>query len=108
VDIDEEKVHLGEKAAKLLGLKIYHSVQDIRSLGFSSNTFDYVFCISVIEHIPYYDQPKALSELSRVLKPGGILVVSFDFGWAGADYPIFTPLEVVDRVILPTGLSSLR
>jgi SAM-dependent methyltransferase len=105
VDLDERKVYLGEKAAKKLGLKIHHSVQDLRSLGFSNDTFDYVFCICVIEHIPYYDQPKALRELARVLKPGGILVVSFDFGWAAADYPIFTPLEVVDRIVIPTGLS---
>lgn len=46
----------------------------IMSLPFSDNHFDVVICAEVLEHLP--DAQKAISELLRVLKPGGPLVVS--------------------------------
>lgn len=42
---------------------------DICNLPFDDNDFDVILCNHVLEHIP--DQEKALSELFRVLKPGG-------------------------------------
>ena len=43
---------------------------DICDLPFEENTFDVVFCNHVLEHIE--DDKKAMSELYRVLKPGGM------------------------------------
>ena len=42
---------------------------DICNLPFEDNTFDVILCNHVLEHIP--DDTKAMSELYRVLKPGG-------------------------------------
>ena len=42
---------------------------DILDLPFEDNLFDFVFCNHVLEHIE--DDAKAMSELFRVLKPGG-------------------------------------
>tara|TARA_R110001592_G_scaffold177361_1_gene417658 strand:+ start:2164 stop:2928 length:765 start_codon:yes stop_codon:yes gene_type:complete len=42
---------------------------DICNLPFEENSFDVIFCNHVLEHIP--DDTKAMSELFRVLKPGG-------------------------------------
>lgn len=42
---------------------------DICNLPFASDSFDIVLCNHVLEHIP--DHRKALSELYRVMKPGG-------------------------------------
>src|SRR6185437_707687 len=39
-------------------------------------TYDVVTCVSVVEHIYYKRQ--AIAELLRVLKPGGLLVLTFD------------------------------
>lgn len=47
---------------------------DINELPFEDETFDCVICAEVLEHIPEHE--KALSELVRVLKPRGQLVVS--------------------------------
>jgi len=43
---------------------------DILELPFDDNSFDIVFCNHVLEHIE--DDAKAMSELYRVLKPGGM------------------------------------
>ncbi|MFT6748909.1 MAG: SAM-dependent methyltransferase [Flavobacterium sp.] len=46
---------------------------DICNLPFADNDFDIVFCNHVLEHIP--DDTKAMQELYRVLKPGGMAVL---------------------------------
>lgn len=46
---------------------------DICNLPFKNNTYDVIFCNHVLEHIP--DDTKAMQELYRVLKPGGMAVL---------------------------------
>lgn len=43
---------------------------DICNLPFDDNSYDVIFCNHVLEHIP--DDTKAMKELFRVLKPGGM------------------------------------
>ena len=43
---------------------------DICNLPFEENQYDVIFCNHVLEHIP--DDAKAMQELYRVLKPGGM------------------------------------
>lgn len=43
---------------------------DICDLPFEDNLYDIIFCNHVLEHIP--DDSKAMQELYRVLKPGGM------------------------------------
>lgn len=45
---------------------------DICSIPLQNHTFDQVVCLEVIEHIK--DHNKALSEIFRILKPGGVLI----------------------------------
>lgn len=47
---------------------------DIRKLPFAAASFDCVICSEVLEHIP--EQQEALTELVRVLRPQGIIVIS--------------------------------
>lgn len=53
----------------------YH--YDIHDLKFENESFDAVVCISILEHIPY--PQKAISELCRVLKPGGKIWIQMPF-----------------------------
>jgi SAM-dependent methyltransferase len=46
------------------------------ALPYEAGTFDRALCLDVLEHLAYEDQPKALAELFRVLRPGGELLVS--------------------------------
>jgi SAM-dependent methyltransferase len=41
-------------------------------LPFENNTFEYIMCIDVLEHVDY---PKVLKEIHRILKPDGIVEI---------------------------------
>ena len=57
------------------------SLQDARSLQFPAAAFDVVYSMSVIEHVEGKSgDSQAVRELLRVLKPGGLLMVSVPFG----------------------------
>jgi SAM-dependent methyltransferase len=45
-----------------------------QGLPFNDDSYDFVFCIEVLEHVP--NPFGALTEMHRVLRPGGVLVVS--------------------------------
>ena len=48
----------------------------LTALPFDAGSFDRVLCLDVLEHLTFEEQPRALSEVFRVLKPGGQLLVS--------------------------------
>jgi SAM-dependent methyltransferase len=54
-------------------------VQDGRALTFADARFDAAYSVSVVEHIPEDGDCKAISELVRVVKPGGQIVVTVPF-----------------------------
>jgi SAM-dependent methyltransferase len=55
---------------------------DVHEIPFAENTFDVVFCNHVMEHVD--DDIQAMSEIYRVLKPGG---------WAIIQSPVYMYLE---------------
>ena len=58
------------QSAKERGKKVeQYDIMD-ESLPYADNSFDFVFCRHVIEHVPTDGQLKLVSEISRVLKPG--------------------------------------
>ena len=49
------------------------SIENATNIHYPAMKFDVVFVFTVLHHIPEY--PKALKEISRVLKPGGYLLI---------------------------------
>lgn len=48
----------------------------LTSLPYPDGSFDKALCLDVLEHLTFDEQPRALAELQRVLRPGGELLVS--------------------------------
>jgi SAM-dependent methyltransferase len=78
-----EGVLVDEYAGRLRieGLDPNYSSARVRSgsltaLPYDAGTFDRALCLDVLEHLTFEDQPRALAELHRVLKPGGAVLVS--------------------------------
>lgn len=103
------------------------SVEDGRRLSFGDASFDKVYSLSVLEHIPDEGDSACVSELARVLAPGGrcVITVPFwptsrtdwrapDFYWSGpsvddATGQVFyqrrySEADLWERLIDPSGL----
>jgi SAM-dependent methyltransferase len=48
----------------------------LTALPYEEARFDRALCLDVLEHLTFEEQPRALAELYRVLRPGGELLVS--------------------------------
>lgn len=70
---------------------------DIHEIPFQENTFDVVLCNHVLEHVR--DDIKAMSEIKRVLKPGGfsILQVPFFYPLPEKTFEDFTITDAKER-----------
>ena len=76
VDLSEWIIERARENVKTSGLEKAISIQraNILSLPYKDRTFSYILCWGVLMHIPELE--KALSELVRVLKSGGMLIIS--------------------------------
>jgi len=97
VDINPAFVQAAQEAARLLNISSLDArVGDMRDLSqFADESFDVVISCSVLEHLPAQDQEIALRAVARVLKPGGLVGLTFDFGPAapGANEYLSPPHE---------------
>ena len=107
VDINPQKLADTRTTTPALGLAMDHVLASITDLPFAPESFDAVFCVCVIEHVARAEQGRGMRELGRVLRPGGVLAVTFDYGCEGADNPFLSPQEVVDRLIVPSELAVI-
>lgn len=78
-----EGILVEEYAGRLAieGIDAHYSSARVRSgsltaLPYAEATFDRALCLDVLEHLTFEEQPRALAELFRVLRPGGLLLVS--------------------------------
>lgn len=79
-DILDESVTMIAGLAQELHLKnVVVAKEDVFHLSFPEGTFDVVFCDAVIQHLPQYQN--AVKEMIRVLKPGGVLILSSVNSW---------------------------
>ncbi len=76
IDVSPEMLQKAQEKALTVELNKRTEFQsgNLISLSFADEVFDCVLCWGVLMHIP--DVETALSELIRVLKPGGFLVIS--------------------------------
>lgn len=61
---------------------VTYQVENALALSFPDNHFDLIVSVEVIEHVGQPEQ--MLSEIKRVLKPGGVLIMTFprqEFPW---------------------------
>jgi 2-polyprenyl-3-methyl-5-hydroxy-6-metoxy-1,4-benzoquinol methylase len=81
-DILDEEVESSRRYAAAQGLygdgpgRVTAQIQDGRQLKFPDDSFDAVFSVSVLEHIPEDGDSRTIRELVRVVKPGGLVIVT--------------------------------
>lgn len=71
IDLDHKMINLARQK-HYVGKAEFH-VADVTNLPFKNCTFDAVIDFGVIHHVPYWK--KAVEQIIRVVKPGGLLVL---------------------------------
>lgn len=108
-DILPEAIRLSHRYAAAQGLegrgpgRVHSEVQDGRALTYADNSFDAAYSVSVLEHIPDSGDSTAIRELVRVVRPGGLVVVTvpYDLGYRET----FVRGPVYERT--PTGSETI-
>ncbi len=90
-DYAGKMVQAAEQRLKREGLKAEKlTVDSVLDIPYPDSMFDAVVCLAVIDHVPDDERSKAVSELARVLKPGGTLYINtpnkYAFHWRTGHY----------------------
>jgi len=109
LDIDTALSHWTNHVAKRHGWKLQASTHNLVASPALEDwgLFDAVISFSVLEHIPKAAQPLILERLARLLKPGGIFALTFDFGPEAPVNDAVRDLAEVERLVAATGLKYL-
>jgi ubiquinone/menaquinone biosynthesis C-methylase UbiE len=90
LDMSAAMLKIAEEKADRLDLNIDFHEGDMAHLPFEDHSFDAVVCMLAIMHIPPENRERVFLEASRVLKPGGRIIIS-------AKNSLFERLSSVDR-----------
>jgi ubiquinone/menaquinone biosynthesis C-methylase UbiE len=71
VDFSAEMLRFAEKYAKKFGFNVELTLADVRRLPYPDDSFDRAIAVATYHHLMGGEHQTALTELRRVLKPGG-------------------------------------
>jgi len=74
-DLSPECINVCKKRAEEQRVKIDFVCTDVEDLKFKDNSFDGLISFSTLRYLP--DMKKALSEIRRVVKPSGTILIDF-------------------------------
>ena len=77
IDNSDEALDQSREFLKKYNLNINLSKADMRKLPYDDEFFDIVFSYNASIHLTKADTKKAVTEMFRVLKPGGLLCMNF-------------------------------
>lgn len=98
LDISKSFVEIARRNAANVGLKIDFREGNASAMPFQDNTFDFTFCQAAFKN--FSEPVRAIAEMHRVLRPGGISVIS--------DLRRDASAAEIEREIKGMGIGSLN
>ena len=98
LDISKSFVEIARNNAAEAGLKIDFREGNASAMPFEDNTFDFTFCQAAFKN--FSEPVKAIAEMHRVLRPGGVSVIS--------DLRRDASPEEIDREVRGMGLGRVN
>ena len=98
LDISKSFVEIARNNAAAAGLKIDFREGNASAMPFQDDTFDFTFCQAAFKN--FSEPVKAIAEMYRVLRPGGVSVIS--------DLRRDAPREEVEREVKGMGLGPIN
>ncbi len=99
IDISPAMLAIAHDRARQLGREVDLREADASALPFGDASFDTVVCTFSLCAIP--DHHHAVSEMHRVLRPGGLLLLADHV--AGSAWPVRATQRLLETVSVPTG-----
>ena len=96
-DLSPGMLGIAQTRARQLGRVVDLREADAQALPFPDASFDTVVCTFSLCAIP--DERRAVSEMTRVLRPGGLLLLADHI--AAATWPVRTIQRMIDLVTVP-------
>ena len=96
-DLSPGMLGIAQTRARQLGRTVDLREADAQALPFPDACFDTVVCTFSLCAIP--DERRAVSEMTRVLRPGGLLLLADHI--AGASWPLRALQRMIDTVTVP-------
>jgi ubiquinone/menaquinone biosynthesis C-methylase UbiE len=87
IDLTARAVEHTRRRLELFGLESSLATGDAEHLTFQENAFDSVYSWGVLHHSP--DTPKAIAEVHRVLRPGGVARIMIYHKWSLVGYMLW-------------------
>ena len=81
IDPYAEAIEAARRIASQLDVPARYVVAEAQQLPFPDDSFDVVFSYSVLQHFTKEEAVRALSEIGRVLRPGGTALLQFANAW---------------------------
>ncbi|HEV8064315.1 MAG TPA: class I SAM-dependent methyltransferase [Acidimicrobiales bacterium] len=96
VEVDQEAA--AKLEARYAGTNVEILVADATALEFEDESFDSAACFTMLHHVPTVAmQNKVLSEILRLLRPGGVLIASDSLASDGLHHfhegDVYNPIE---------------
>jgi ubiquinone/menaquinone biosynthesis C-methylase UbiE len=118
LDLQDFLVENTKKVAEVMGWSSIKAQRgDMTETGFPDNYFDAIFSISVVQSLADDLKIKTMKEFARILKPGGVLGLVFDFGkskgkkenyrydlYDQSHIPPRNSKEIINYLVKPSGL----
>ena len=71
IDASSDMIEIARKKK----IKAHFNISTHKSLPFPDEFFDFIYIIDVLQHIPGHELKQLICEISRVLKPGGKILI---------------------------------
>src|SRR3989338_7163398 len=101
LEVNDVLFKIAGENARDAGVNIDFRVYDGNTFPFSDDFFDYIFSVSVIEHVD--DARMMVREACRVLKPGGKFYLAFPNRWR----PVEAHTGIFFLSYLPRGVAEM-
>jgi 2-polyprenyl-3-methyl-5-hydroxy-6-metoxy-1,4-benzoquinol methylase len=96
VDISSKAIEYAKKKAEQADVKIDFRVQNFLGLSFGDGKFDFVFDMGCFHHVEIEDRTKFIKGVHRVLKNGGVYLLTCFSYKNGPAWNHFTKKQIID------------
>ena len=97
LDMDESYIPMFNYCNSVMNKKVKLDISSMQCTKYNDNEFDVIYSVSVIEHTT--DYISIIKEFRRILKPNGILILTFDISLDGRmDIPVNQSIKLMENL----------